>query len=382
VNTLDPKTLQTARLARGFSLKSLGGLSGISAPTISRIESGKREATEQELHSLAEAVSLPWRALTRSLVSEQLGLSAFYHRKLSRAGAKAVRSIESLCMLNAVVIKNLIGMIDTPLNQNFISIDLDDAKGDPSVAANMVRLAWKVPSGPIDDLISLVEKFGCLVIHTDFNIPEMDALYQKIAGAPPIFWVNSRKPLDRVRFSIAHELGHLILHDERPTDNQVAEKQANEFAAAFLMPKSDFQSECPSRLHIPQLIEMKRRWRCSMSAIARRAKDVGRITSDREYTNLMITLSKRGWRKSEPYPLSGETPRLLADTIRQCLDDCELTVSELAETLAAAKDDLISWSQPFPSHDFGFSNNAPKLRFVPGPDSNHSFNLAITQAIE
>lgn len=357
---LVPATLQAARLAQGLSLSALGKEVGISAATLSRIENGSRAATDNEVESLVDYLRIPATALCRPLVSERLGLSGFYHRKLNRAGARAVSAIENQCLLNVVAIRELIEMIDLECPQTVLTIDLDDAKGGPEEAANMIRLAWQIPRGPIQDLFAVVERAGCLVIHSDFGIPEMDALYQKVRGVPPIFWVNSRKPLDRVRWSLAHELGHLVLHEEAPIDSAAAEAQANSFASAVLMPRSEFRSECPTRLGIPELVEMKRRWRCSMQAIVRRAHDVGRITSH-QYKSLNIEMSKNGWKKREPYPIAGETPRLLARAIGVCLRDLKLTEEELADRLACPVERVKGWRQPFPGQR-AMPDEEPRLR--------------------
>ncbi len=359
---LIPKTLEVARLACSLSLSSLSNKSGISAPTLSRIETGSRRATRQELEAIAVALDVPVRLLCKQLATERLGLSEFYHRKLSRAGARAVRSIESQCLLNAAVIHQIVTLIDDFPVDSVPTIDLDDAKGDPELAAHMLRLAWRLPRGPIRNLFSTVENAGCLVLHTDFGIPDMDALYQKAAGIPPIFWVNSRKPLDRVRFSLAHELGHLVLHEERPTDNSEAERQADTFAAAFLMPKADFRSECPTRIRVPQLIQMKRKWRCSMSAIARRSLDTDIITPQ-QHKNLMIRLSQLGWRKTEPYPIQGESPKLMASIIHKCLHTVEHTLEEFAKMLAINPMILREWQQPFPGQ-CADPMSPPSLRLV------------------
>jgi Zn-dependent peptidase ImmA (M78 family)/transcriptional regulator with XRE-family HTH domain len=363
---LFPATLQAARLARGMSLTMLADASGISAPTLSRIENGTRPATEKEIDALAGAISIPAAAICRPLVSERLGLSAFYHRKFNRAGSRAVNKIEHQCLLDVVALRELIGLVGLTSPESLLTVHLDELNGGKvEEAANRVRLAWRVPRGPIRDLCATVENAGCLVIHSDFGLPEMDAIYQKVRGVPPLLWVNSRKPLDRVRMSIAHELGHLILHEEEPVDHALAERQADEFASAFLMPRADFRSECPSRLGVPELIELKRRWRCSMVAIIRRARDVGKI-DEQHYTNLMISVSRQGWRKQEPYPITGESPRLLANAIHTALRELHLNDDELADRLAIPVEQLRSWMQPFPGQRVDPNDDTPRLRIATG----------------
>ncbi len=362
---IDPSTLKAARLAQGMTLATLAEKSRLSAPTISRLENGSRESTDEETDSLALALGMFPSALCRTLVSERLGLSAFYHRKLSTAGAKVVDRIENQCVLDAVALRDLFGMVDLVNPESSLTIHLDEAKGDPEQAARMTRQRWGIGRGPIRDVFAVVEKAGCIVIHFDFGIPEMDAMYQRVRGVPPIFWVNSRKPLERVRWSVAHELGHLVLHEEEPVDEKLAEEQADAFAREFLMPAADFRGECPSRLGLPQLVELKRRWRCSMVAIARRAERVGRITPD-QLRNIMISFSKQGWRKQEPYPVFGETPTVLAETIRRCMRECNLSDVELAERLAISVEQVRAWQQPFPGHAPRVGDDSPRLRLAGG----------------
>lgn len=375
---ISSETLKTARLACAMTLKSLSEATGISSPTLSRMESGDRVPSTDEAHTLASALNQPLEALCRPLVTEKLGLSAFYHRKLSRASAKAVQAIEAQCSLNIIPLRELFNMTEMPEDDSVFTIDLDDAKGSAEVAAHMVRQAWRLPDGPIDNIFKVVESVGCVVIHRDFGIREMDALYQKVAGSPPIFWVNSRKPLDRVRFSVAHELGHLILHEERPVDDGQAEREADEFASAFLMPKGEFKSTCPANLKIHHLVQLKRYWRCSMSAIVRRAKDTGRITPD-QYKTLNIIMSKRGWRKCEPHPITPESPTLLANTINACITECELTIDELSQRLVVPVQQLRDWIQPFPGQVADPFAERPTLRLVTDPSSsrpNYDFTSA------
>lgn len=363
--SVDPATLKAARLAQGMSLAVLAERSGLSSPTLSRLENGSRESTEAETSSLSAALQMPVAALCRPLVSARLGLSAFYHRKLSTAGARAVDRVENQCVLDVVALREMFGMIDVPHPDVPLTIHLDEAKGDPEQAARMTRQRLSVARGPIRDIFEVVESAGCVVIHTDFGIPEMDAMYQQVRGVPPIFWVNSRKPLERVRWSLAHELGHLVMHEEEPVDEKLAEDQANAFAGEFLMPAADFRGECPSNINLTALVELKRRWRCSMQAIARRAEKLRRITPQ-QLKNIMIGFSKQGWRKQEPYPITGESPTLLARCVRSCLNTCQLTEEELAERLAISVGQVRSWQQPFPGQRASPDAPQPRLRLVSG----------------
>jgi len=359
---LKPQTLNTIRLSQALSLSKLSALCGISTAILSRIEQGQRPAKESEITALSQSLSVSSSALCKTLVSQRFGLSSFYHRKLASAPSKNVNAIQSHCLLGATAVHQLLDLssLDLPDYKNII--DIDDLDNDVAKIANVLRLAWQLPRGPIQDLCKVIEDHGCVIVHKKFNVSKIDALYQKAPNMPPIFWVNSSKPLDRVRFSLAHELGHLILHEQCPKDEKQAEVEADEFAANFLMPRSDFRSELPSRLNMPQLIALKSRWRCSMSAMMMRARQINRI-DDRQYKNLMIQLSKNGWRKHEPNPISGESPQLLAKLIQNCLSTSQLTITGLAELISFPANQLQDWLQPIPQFA-SHKDDSPKLRYI------------------
>ncbi len=92
--------------------------------------------------------------------------------------------------------------------------------------------------GPVPDIVAVLEHAGALVITRDLDSDLLDAVSQWAEGGQPLLLVNTRAPGDRRRFSLAHELGHLVMHDE-PGTGSTQEKQADAFAAEFLMPASD-----------------------------------------------------------------------------------------------------------------------------------------------
>jgi Zn-dependent peptidase ImmA (M78 family) len=120
-------------------------------------------------------------------------------------------------------------------------------------------------------------------------------------------------PSDRVRMSTAHELGHLVLHRHFSSGTQEMETQAYRFAAELLLPATDIVGDLQSeRLNLFRLAGLKQKWKVSMQALARRARDL-QVISGRQYTYLMRQMSARGWRTEEPAwgQQEGEKPRAL-----------------------------------------------------------------------
>ncbi len=349
-----------ARCSRRLTLAELSERTGITASSLSRAESGLRVPNDDEIGRIASALEYPAETLGEPLPAAALGLPGFYHRKFSRAGVREVRRIEGLCLISAIGLRRLMRLVEIEAPHELSGLDLDDYRGDPARAAEGLRLAWQLPRGPIGDLAGVIERAGALVVHFDFGVEAMDAMYQVVPGLPAIFWVNSRKPADRVRFSLAHELGHAVLH-QAPTEPSEAEGQADAFAAALLMPAADFRRECPTHLRLPDLAQLKRRWRVSMAAIVRRARDVGRI-SGTQYQSLMVQMSRNGWRKYEPVELSPEAPTLLPRLLKRCMAEGGYDRAELARALRIPEGMVRDWEQPWPGRDG--SEGGPRLRLV------------------
>ena len=186
----------------------------------------------------------------------------------------------------------------------------------------MPRLASRPARSP--NLTTFLEHLGVLVIVRDLGSRRLDALGQWPDGGRPIVLLNSSAPVDRRRFTASHELGHAVLHTA-PTDEQEAE--ADEFAAALLLPPTDGRTVL-SEVSLPKVAELKKTWGMSMAALIRRARDLGTI-NDYRYRQLNIELSAAGYRMSEPIQLPAEPPTAVSRLLNHLRNQGH-TVAELA----------------------------------------------------
>jgi Zn-dependent peptidase ImmA (M78 family) len=201
--------------------------------------------------------------------------------------------------------------------------------------ANMLRDSWELGTNPIPDLIDALESRSILVITTNVDVDtKFDGLQANVANKPVIV-VSSNWPGDRQRFTLAHELGHLLLHD-RLTDKLDEEKACNRFAGALLLPGSSVcQHLGKKRRHLEpkELYLLKMEYGISMRACAFRALDLG-IIDDNYHRRLSIEFAKRGWRKNEPggnYP--GETTLTFQQLVYRALGENVISESKAAELL-------------------------------------------------
>jgi len=191
----------------------------------------------------------------------------------------------------------------------------------------MVRAQWRMPVGPVRHLMRWLESAGCVIFEEDFGTPRVDGLSQWIDDHP-VMLINRVVPVDRKRLTLAHELGHLVLHNGVASPD--AEHEANEFAAEFLMPahviKPDLRPVTLGRLR-----DLKAVWGVSMQALCERSHSLG-VLSAADRTKIYKALGVRGWRTSEPGgdQLAPEEPRLVA-AIGDALRDKGLSDREIAD---------------------------------------------------
>lgn len=194
-----------------------------------------------------------------------------------------------------------------------------------------------VPRGPIDNLTEVVERAGAIIVQIDFETSLLDALSFKLPGLPPLIFMNSAMPGDRYRFTLAHELAHLVLH-HHPDSDEAMEKQADEFASEFLMPAKEVRQYLvgPS---LGKLARVKPYWKVSIKALIYRSGTLKLVTPN-QLTGLNINYSKAGYNKGEPFPIPLEKPGLLSEAIRYHLADLHYSMDEVADLLMMTGDEF------------------------------------------
>lgn len=184
------------------------------------------------------------------------------------------------------------------------------------VIAEQCREKWGLGLGPISSMVRLCEIHGIIVTTFASISKEVDAL--SLATKRPIFVRNEAKEsVCRQRFDLAHELGHLVLHDGVITGDRLTESQANHFASALLIPqvmmRTHFQTWFRNgRFNWSKLGEFKQTWKVSKAAILYRAKQLGLLTQQ-QYAGGVIHLRKAGEAISEKedHLIPKEQPELL-----------------------------------------------------------------------
>ena len=162
---------------------------------------------------------------------------------------------------------------------------------------------------------------------------------QAIANRRPLIVISEHWPGDRQRFTLAHELGHLLL-DGRLARGLNEEKACHRFAGSFLLPASAARhhlGQTRQSIEVRELYMLKREFGLSMQACLRRAAELG-IISDRLKRKLLATFSKKGWLKKEPgKPYPKEESRLFEQLVYRALGEGIVSESKAAELLAVSQ---------------------------------------------
>lgn len=315
-----------AREALGITQSELARRLSTSQANMSKYESGLMDVSEEHLEKLSIILGFPKNFFYLTEPIYPYGSSCVYHRKRQTIPVSIFKQLLAKFNITRIQLKMLLRGVELESPNKFFRMDLEEYENSPEKIARMIRHAWHVPSGPIGNLVGLVEAAGGLIIRFNFENRKLDAFSQWLPDVPPIFFVNSEIPTDRCRFTLCHEIGHLIMH-QVPTPNM--EREADRFASEFLMPSKEIAPEL-FKLSLPRLAQLKLYWKVAMSALIKRASDLGKI-SPRHYRSLITQLSKLGYRMREPIEIPEEQPYTIQKIIDTYKSKSGLTIEDLSK---------------------------------------------------
>ena len=341
LNFLNPERITYARELRGLTKKSLAEKIQKSPAAVTQFESGLKPDVET-LVKIAKALAVPLSFFSVEKNSCPTPPVEEFHFR-ARASVTQMMKYESRRYAERVIdvfrFLEEYG-VDFPIeNVTRVQHSFVDGMTISEVSA-LVRSKWGLQNLPICDLFPLFENNGIFIILLDQEYNDLEACATWFGGRPCVMLAYKKfeEASSRIHFDLAHELGHLFLHDESYAET-VKEPQAHEFASSFLMPEERYAPDSPRKWHLGMFIDVKRKWRVSLQAALRRSRDLGLI-SDSSYRWGMVDLSKKGFRQKEPAEFPLGQPTLLARAIELVKDN--LDFNEFAEAVYALPDELES----------------------------------------
>lgn len=307
-----PHRLRMARELVDLSQGDLGVEIGVSAAAVSQYERGAAIPTGDSIVAFARRLAVPVEFF--SVPDTGADTPAFF-RSLRSAPAVERKRARHLTQLIHEVARDLERDVRLP------SIDVPRHPVDPEAgkagavlaarAARAVREDWAISPGPIDNMVRQVERHGIVVARPQSGHARIDAFSVPFSDRPVIVMSAVKGKRDRSRFDVAHELGHLVMHEPDQSTTRQIEKQADAFAAEFLMPAADIREELPNGLDWSRFMSLKQRWQVSIQALLYRARELQRL-DEGDYVRAMKAMSARGWRRHEPGDLGDpESPVML-----------------------------------------------------------------------
>jgi Zn-dependent peptidase ImmA (M78 family) len=333
--------LKIARAASGLSLRELEAAIDnlVTAQAIGKYERNEDMPSSKVLSALAKALHVSEDYL---LASDELVLDGVEFRKKSIASKREEAFVEgqALHLLERyLTLEDVLGLAsvvwDRPREAPYPVTAVADAEN----AARAVRTNWGLGIDPIPNLSELLEERGIKILSV--GLSEIDGLTARVRrrnGEPiPVIVIKESEWSERKRFTLAHELGHMVMDVRHGVDT---EKAANRFAGAFLMPAEALWREIGKRrtmISLGELLRLKQLFGASFQAIVYRCHDL-RIISDAAYRRLFQVFNEKGWRKP-PYeepgaiPAEAEEPRRMERLCFRALAEGAISESKAAEIL-------------------------------------------------
>lgn len=333
-----------ARESRGLTQKALANTTGISQSQISKFEQDGRELTELDLEKIAKVLDYPLSFFEKKIDTHIVHLD---FRKGKLPTDKSQRKITAIANRTRYEISNLLEEIE----KESIVAPENIFSRSPSDAARLLRNFWKIPKGPIHNIMDEVEDKSIILMPMKFSEEEkFTACALDLKYSNPLIIYNSTHPMDRIRFSIAHELGHVFLHHHGNQDydlsipyefkQKVKEEQANEFASEFLMPENEIRKDLTG-ITIEKLQHLKFKWKVSMAALLERARRLN-IINQQKYINFRKEFSFKRWIIEEPGRLPLEEPFILKEMIDVYQSELGFSKKEIAERIGLSEKEFIS----------------------------------------
>lgn len=366
---INPKQITFARVRRRLTKAQLAKELGVSSRSLQNYENGAFAPDPETLERIAKLLNFPQQFFFLDEDMPEIREHAVSFRKLS----KMTETMKACTFAAGAIAFKVNQWVEDRFSLPQAELpDLSDL--EPEEAAATLRREWGLGNAPIPNIIHLLESKGIRVFSLAEETREVDAFCTWHEGKPFVF-LNTMKSAERSRFDAAHELGHLVRDVYTMQHGQAhgpeMERQADAFAAAFLMPRESVAANQPPAYTINYLIKLKHYWGVSLAALAYRFNSLG-LVSEWNYRSLCIEIAKSGYRTHEPEPMERETSQLMTKVFeilnsqkkgrREIAESLSLSIDEInALTFQLTRLSVISRNTPVESD---VKRSPPKLRIV------------------
>lgn len=326
----EPARLTQARVRLSVTKSDLAAEVGVSPAAIGQYEAGVNSPRADVLDRLAKALDVRPSFFGVGRPLARIDTINAHFRSLRSARV----SDRQKALATATLVWELTFALERHVRLPEVDLPTVASGTSPAEAAALLRRHWGLPDGPVKHLVATTESHGIVVVvRPRGEIDSVDAFSAVIVDRPIIVTTPRRtENVFRHRFSIAHEIGHLLLHADSSEHSAAVEREADAFAAAFLTPAASMDAVLPQRLNLAVLDRLGRTWGVSAHSLVRRMVERGRTTESsarRAYQRLAMVNDPLA-DPSSAYP--GEVPTLLRKAA-ELAGDYGADVPALAEAL-------------------------------------------------
>lgn len=339
----NPKRLKIARERRSLTKKALAELVQMSPKTVTAYESDtpQFDLQTETVARFALALNYPETFFYKEII-ETISAESISYRAATKLPSRLKLASESA----SLIAFEIATWLEKRFN-NLPNVDLPDFSHDNrhnhESASKELRSQWGLGELSIKNMVHLLETKGVKVFSLSEDCKEVDA-FSFWKGETPFIVLNQYKSTERSRFDAAHELAHLVLHrhGEQNTGRD-AEKEADKFASAFLMPEGSIAEKVRPRSNatLDELISLKKHWNISLMAMIRRLYDLTYL-SEWQYRQLTITAAQKGYRKQEPEGIKTKEKSIIFEKVFNSLKDKGLNRNHIAKELDLPFDEISS----------------------------------------
>jgi Zn-dependent peptidase ImmA (M78 family)/transcriptional regulator with XRE-family HTH domain len=341
IDVLNGDLLRLARQYRGLDQKELAEALGVDPATISRAENSVVQPIDATIERAAEKLNFPREFFYQADRLYALPLSAHpMWRRRKNASQRAMDQALAGFNIRIVHLRRLLRSLEFAPKLPIPRYEVDDYAGDIEEIASHVRKTWGIQRGPIPDLTAVVETAGIIVFHVDLEEADIDGVTIRSPGLPPCIFINKFMPADRMRFTLAHEIAHIILH-RFPSAEMEAE--ANHFAGALLVPKTDIHNDfIGQRIDLKTLARLKPDWKVAMQSLLYRAQELGYVDKARaQYLWKQFNIYRYRLREPAELDFEPERPVLVSRLIDLHLNELGYSIDEMQNVLCMFTDDIM-----------------------------------------
>jgi len=287
-----PAMARMIREARGLLVKDLADMVGKSSSYVSKVEAGAVELTGEALQEYARALDVEVDLLATRY--EPVALEGAHFRSHTSTPMRIRKQAVAEANWAHLFLERLLDLGEFTHPRALPQVDADLVDGGGPAVADIVRRTWRL-TGRIQNMTRLLESAGVFILSFPHDHRHVDAVTVRGEGVTAVIMVRDDLPPERRRWTLAHELGHLVMDDSSTLDPRLLEARADAFAGQFLAPFEDLADDLdnitPSQ--IDRLDSLRRYWGISLAALVRTAYHGGSIT-EHQYRYWFRVLNAQG----------------------------------------------------------------------------------------